>query len=198
MGNALFIHCSRYFSSQFFIIKHYTRAAAKVRLKITNVVIDLGLYIHKAQTWRACSIRTRVNVYILNKKILWLGGCKRSKSSLDIIVNILFFNIYRVLVEQWIFHACLVVSVFIHVHESLICYGFKSYAIITTPLNIHKIFWRFEYHKHVQILKCSNLFGFLSIYKYKSSFFFSKNESCIWNFTSGCSISVKTIYYSQK
>ena len=128
----------------------------------------------KRKSGRACSIRTRVNVYILNKKILWLGGCKRSKSSLDIIVNILFFNIYRVLVEQWIFHACLVVSVFIHVHESLICYGFKSYAIITTPLNIHKIVWRFEYHKHVQILKCSNLFGFLSIYKCKSSFFFPK------------------------
>lgn len=49
MGNALFIHCSRYFSSQFFIIKHYTRAAAKVRLKITNVVIDLGaLYTQSA------------------------------------------------------------------------------------------------------------------------------------------------------
>lgn len=49
----------------------------------------------KRKSGRACSIRTRVNVYILNKKILWLGGCKRSKSSLDIIVNILFFNIYR-------------------------------------------------------------------------------------------------------
>ena len=50
MGNTIFIHCSRYFSSQFFIIKHYTRAAAKVRLKITNVVIDLGaLYTQSAK-----------------------------------------------------------------------------------------------------------------------------------------------------